>query len=118
MSSRRRFGSVRKLPSGRWQARYFDAAGDRFNAPETFATKGDAQRWLSAAETDVARGNWHDPRLAETPFADWAQRWLEIKAPRLAPSTESLYRYLLRKHLLPRFERSTIGEITAVAVQR
>ncbi len=118
MSSRRRFGSVRKLPSGRWQARYFDAAGERFNAPDTFATKRDAQRWLSAAETDVARGDWHDPRLAETPFADWAQRWLEIKAPRLAPSTESLYRYLLRKHLLPRFELATIGEITAVAVQR
>ena len=118
MSSRRRFGSVRKLPSGRWQARYFDAAGDRFNAPDTFITKGDAQRWLSAAETDVARGDWHDPRLAETPFADWAQRWLEIKAPQLAPSTESLYRYLLRKHLLPRFERATVGEITAVAVQR
>ncbi len=118
MSSRRRFGSVRKLPSGRWQARYFDAAGARFTAPDTFATKGDAQRWLSAAETDVARGDWHDPRLAETPFADWAQRWLEIKAPQLAPSTENLYRYLLRKHVLPRFERAAVGEITPVAVQR
>jgi len=118
MSSRRRFGSVRKLPSGRWQARYYDSAGDRFNAPATFATKGDAQRWLSAAETDLARGQWHDPRLAETPFADWARRWLELKSPALAPSTDSLYRYLVRKHLLPRFGECALGGVSATEVQR
>ena len=56
MPARRRFGSVRRLPSGRWQARYWDAADNRITAPTTFATKTDAQRWLSAAETDMARG--------------------------------------------------------------
>ena len=44
MPTRRRFGSVRRLPSGRWQARYWDAAGNRTGAPTTFATKSDAQR--------------------------------------------------------------------------
>ncbi len=39
MPTRRRFGSVRSLASGRWQARYWDAAGNRLAAPETFATK-------------------------------------------------------------------------------
>ena len=68
MATRRRFGSVRRLPSGRWQARYWDAAGNRLTAPTTFATKTDAQRWLSAAETDMARGDWHDPRLGDLPF--------------------------------------------------
>ncbi len=33
MTQRRHFGSTRKLSSGRWQARYFDAAGTRHNAP-------------------------------------------------------------------------------------
>ena len=28
MPARRRFGSVRRLPSGRWQARYWEAAGN------------------------------------------------------------------------------------------
>ena len=68
MPARRRFGSVRRLPSGRWQARYWDAAGNRAGAPVTFPTKGDAQRWLSAAETDMSRGEWHDPRLGDVPF--------------------------------------------------
>ncbi len=61
--TRRRAGTVRKLPSGRWQARYWDPADNRLCAPSTFATKGDAQRWLAATETDLGRGDWHDPRL-------------------------------------------------------
>ncbi|MGW0103211.1 site-specific integrase, partial [Nocardia sp. NPDC003354] len=36
---RREFGTVRKLPSGRWQARYLGPDGQRHKAPETFATK-------------------------------------------------------------------------------
>jgi hypothetical protein len=49
VSGRRRFGRVRQLPSGRWQARYPGPDGQLRNAPETFAQKGDAERWLSAA---------------------------------------------------------------------
>ena len=95
MPARRRFGSVRRLPSGRWQARYWDAADNRITAPTTFATKTDAQRWLSAAETDMARGDWHDPRLGDLPFADWADRWMATKTPTISPATQDLYRYLL-----------------------
>ncbi len=118
MSSRRRFGSVRKLTSGRWQARYHDAAGHRFTAPQTFATKTDAQRWLASAETDMGRGDWHDPRLADVRFDDWASRWLAIKTPQLAPSTVVLYRYLLRNHILPELGPMPVGRITTVEVQR
>ena len=117
MTARRRFGSVRRLPSGRWQARYWDAAGNRIGAPDTFATKGDAQRWLSAAETDIGRGDWHDPRLGDVPFREWADRWLATKAPKLSPATENLYRYLLRRHVVPRFGSMPVGRITSADVQ-
>lgn len=117
MATRRRFGSVRRLPSGRWQARYWDAAGNRIGAPTTFATKGDAQRWLSAAETDQSRGEWHDPRLGDVPFREWADRWLATKAPKLEPATEDLYRYLLRRHVVPHFGAMAVGRITAAEVQ-
>ncbi len=118
MPARRRYGSVRRLSSGRWQARYWDAAGNRLGAPATFATKGDAQRWLSAVETDMSRGDWHDPRLGDVPFREWAERWLATKAPKLQPSTVDLYRYLLRRHVLPRFDLTAVGRITAVEVQK
>src|SRR5437588_7761873 len=117
MTARRRSGSVRRLPSGRWQARYWDQAGNRVGAPNTFATKGDALRWLSAVETDTARGEWHDPRLGDVPFREWADRWLMTKAPRLQLSTVELYRYLLRRHIVPRFGWLAVGRITAVEVQ-
>ncbi len=67
---RRRSGTVRKLASGRWQARHLDPAGNRVTAPGTFATKTDALRWLAAVETDVGRGDWHDPRAGDVTFAD------------------------------------------------
>ncbi len=50
MTSRRRFGRIRKLPSGRWQARYPDGSGQDIPASETFASKGDAARWLMMLE--------------------------------------------------------------------
>ena len=109
--------SVRRLRSGRWQARYWDAAGRRVAAPTTFATKAEARRWLAAAETDMSRGEWHDPRLGDVPFADWADRWLAIKTPKLQPSTVDMYRGLLRCHLLPRFGPMAVRRITAVDVQ-
>ena len=72
---RRRSGTVRKLSSGRWQARFLEPSGERVTAPNTFATKTEAQRWLAAVETDVGRGDWHDPRAGDVPYADWAARW-------------------------------------------
>jgi hypothetical protein len=117
MAQRRRFGSVRKLPSGRWQARYWDSADRRVTAPETFPTKADAQRWLSAVETDMGRGDWHDPRAGAIPFGEWTEQWLATKAPKLAASTVDLYGYLLRRHILPQFATADIGRITVRDVQ-
>jgi hypothetical protein len=53
--SRRRFGSVRRLPSGRWQVRYRTGDGRQHTAPETFATKTEATRHLAQVETDLGR---------------------------------------------------------------
>ncbi len=114
---RRRSGTVRKLSSGRWQARCLDPAGSRVTAPATFATKTGAQRWLSATETDMARGDWQDPRLGNMAYAEWVDRWLAIKEPKLAPSTIELYRYLLCRHVVVCFGETPVGRITAVEVQ-
>jgi integrase len=115
--SRRTFGTTRRLPSGRWQARYRTRDGRRVSAPTTFATKGDALRWLASIETDLARGDWHDPQLGEVPFEDVSKQWLNIRAPTLRASTVDLYRYLLRVHVSPTFGAVDIGKITPQAVQ-
>lgn len=55
MGSRRHFGGIRKLPSGRWQAKYREA-GKLVPAPRTFPTKRDAALWLSSVETISLEG--------------------------------------------------------------
>jgi hypothetical protein len=47
------FGSVRKLPSGKFQVRYFHL-GRRIAADSTFATKADARAFLAGVEGAVA----------------------------------------------------------------
>ena len=62
---RQSFGSVRELPSGRWQARYVGPDGVSHRAPTTFQTKGDAQTWLSpdAQTSPGKRGSQRPPRV-------------------------------------------------------
>lgn len=101
MGRRRTFGNVRKLPSGRYQARYLDPSGHRHRAPRTFATLGDANRWLSATEAAIARGAWIDPRAGTITFREYADGWLESR-PGLRPRTVELYPLAARPSSDPR----------------
>jgi integrase len=113
---RRSFGSVRRLPSGRWQARYRDAAGKTHAAPETFATRPEAARFLAQVETDLARGEWTDPRAGRVLFAEWAARWRETTT-NLRPNTRALHAYLLRRFLLPAFAGIALADVDLMAVR-
>ncbi len=109
--SRRRFGAVRKLPSGRWQVRYRHPATDRYRtAPGTFGTKTEAARWLSMLEADMLRGVWIDPARGDVRFGEVAERWLATKV-HLRDSTRALYHWLVTKHILPTFSERPIGSI-------
>jgi hypothetical protein len=114
--SRRRFGSVRRLPSGRWQARYRASDGRLHTAPQTFATKTDATRFLIQAEADLTRGRWSDPRLGRTPFAAWAARW-QATTVNLRPNTRAAYTNLLRRYLLPTFNLTPLADLDPLAVR-
>jgi len=117
MSGRRRFGAVRKLPSGRFQARFLDPETTRYRtAAQTFATKTAASKWLAALETDMARGVWHDPKRGEVLFRSVAEQWYATKL-HLRPSTQHIYRTLLDRHILPTFAEVPVGAITTLDVQ-
>lgn len=108
--SRRRFGRIRKLPSGRWQAGYTGPDGTVHQAGETFPTKAAAERWLSLAEADIVRGEWSAPeRRAET-VGEWAERWL-MQGQWRAQTTAS-YRAKLRSLVLPRWKNAAVGDVT------
>ncbi|MGW9078319.1 tyrosine-type recombinase/integrase [Streptomyces kronopolitis] len=112
---RRRYGSVRRLPSGRWQARYPDTNGDLRAAPETFETKTDAEVWLTQTEADQTRGDWVDPYAGAVNFHEYATKWIDERG--LAETTDELYRRLLRLHLAPSFDELDVNEISAAKVR-
>lgn len=68
MSGKRRFGRVRRLPSGRWPARYKGPDDINRPAPGTLAAKADAERWLSLAEAE----RWAAPMGTCIACPDWA----------------------------------------------
>lgn len=98
--SRHSFGTVRQLPSGRWQATYRHA-GKQFTAPATFPNKTAAHAWLAGEQSDRTRGVWNDPRHGEVTLADFAREWLANRTD-LAPRTRALYERSLEQHILPR----------------
>jgi integrase len=100
MARRRQFGSVRKLESGRWQARYKVVGGRSITAPNTFLTKGDAGRWLAGIEADRARGVWVDPDAGKVLLDAYAWRWWRSQVG-LAKRTREIYETQLRLHVLP-----------------
>lgn len=104
MGKRRSFGSVRRVSGGRWQARYVDPlTGKRIAAPSTFATKGDATRWLARVEAGVVDGQAIAALRSDERLKAYAERWLAQR--RLKPRTRELYEGQLRLHILP-----TLGE--------
>jgi len=103
VTRRRQFGSIRKLPSGRWQARYRHPATGETTSGGTFATKADAARWLAAVETDQARGEWVDPSTNKVTVATTASWWLQTVVPARARSDNTIeqYRIIVERHLIP-----------------
>lgn len=108
-------GSVRRLPSGKWQARLYAATGER-TALGVFATKAEADRTLRVALSDQLRGGFVDPRKGRISFGDYATAWLE-RRPNLRPRTRELYDGQLRNHLLPTLGGTELGKITPAVVR-
>lgn len=94
MASRRHFGTVRKRPSGRWQAIYWFEGG--LHSGGTFNTKADALTRLSTLEADFRRGAWIDPAAGQITVRAFATEWLARRAG-LSVRTRELYEDLLRQ---------------------
>jgi len=114
-ASRRHFGNLRKLPSGRWQGSYWHA-GARHLADRTFTTKADALAWLAGVEADVHRGAWADPAGGRMTVAELASCWIEANPAKRA-STRTRDEAIVRLHVLPILGATKVSAVTPPAVQ-
>ncbi|NEB14224.1 site-specific integrase [Streptomyces coelicoflavus] len=113
---RRDFGSVRQLPSGRWQVRYRDPeTGQLRPAEKTYATKTDAQVVLTHIESDIVRGQWSDPDAGAVNFKEYATAWLRDR--KLADRTRERNESVMRLHILPTFGAGSVADVTTAQVR-
>jgi integrase len=124
-----KFGSVRKLPSGRLQARYTGPDGRTYTGrtPEgralTFDSPQYADAYLRRVSADIQRGIWEPPDRAhvrDTPervqtFGDYARAWLAGRD--LSPTTRLLYENTLNNQILPAFRAAPLTAIGPAAVR-
>ncbi|MFI6979888.1 tyrosine-type recombinase/integrase [Embleya sp. NPDC050154] len=113
---RRTWGRVRKLPSGRWQARFpHPETGELLPADRTFATKVDADDWLAEKRTEIRRETWIDPEAGKISFSVFAERW--IKERDIERTTRDLYEGLNRLHLNPTFGEKDLADLKEAHVR-
>jgi integrase len=121
----RRFGRVRKLPSGRFRARYLGPDGVDRPAPNTFPTKKDADVWLARTEAAILEGRWVDPSApalepvdedpARITVAEYADQW--IRERDLADSTATKYREYLDRFVRPTLGATELRDLTPAGIR-
>lgn len=111
---RRRFGHVRQLPSGRWQASY-EVDGQRYNADHTFLSDRQADQYLVLIESQLLRCEWVVPTLRKAPFGEFADKWYATTG-HLSPKTRESYDSVLRTHLKPALGSMELGAIDYASV--
>jgi integrase len=112
----RRFGSVRRRESGRYQIRYPGPDGRIRTGPETYERKSDADKALVLIEAQMASGEWTDPDRGKVKLADYAATWI-TQRPRLRPRTTDLYRWLLGKHITPYLGAVPVGKLSTPMIR-
>ncbi|WP_406250368.1 tyrosine-type recombinase/integrase [Microbacterium sp. M] len=111
MAARRRFGSIVKMRSGRYQASYIAPDSTRHYAPTTYRTKGDADRWLVGQEAEITAGRW----TADSPLDKTTLRTREAHAAAAALDAEPTFEVYSRNHILT--HRHTDGQPLAARTQ-
>jgi integrase len=115
---KRLFGSIRTMPSGRYQALYTTPVGRRVCAPHTFKARIDAEGWLHQRRVEIEAGRWN-PAATVKPtrvtFGDYAATWLagrHVAGRPIKTRTREHYATILDAHLLPAFGAKPIGAVT------
>ncbi|MDR1265919.1 MAG: site-specific integrase [Propionibacteriaceae bacterium] len=115
---RRAFGTLRKLPSDRWQASYLGPDGKRHNASSTFTTKKAGDDWLTRVDASIQTGDWsptpeHAKTLTVRAYAD-----IYLARRNLRPSTVDGYRKLLDGLIFPQLGDVPMAGLTPPLIQQ
>ena len=134
----RTFGSVKLLESGKFQASYKRTIGGKpktFYGPKAFATKTEANNWLTTEANLLLTNKWTDPNepspinTVAPVFGVYAMRHIRLQTSssgkNLKPSTVEKYEAYCKKYLskfadipLDQITKSIVDEWWATAVAK
>ncbi|WP_199776943.1 site-specific integrase [Deinococcus sp. NW-56] len=105
-------GSVRRLPSGRWQWRASIElpSGEVRRVAGTVATKTEAEDALSRVRTDAARGQFSVS--PQTTLGEYLAAWHEQRQAGLAAKYAHSQKSLIENHITPGLGRRRLATIT------
>jgi integrase len=83
---------------------------------KTFTRRRDADAYAATTEADKLRGVVVDPRRSKITVRAYADSWLSGRSD-LAVRTAELYRWLLDRHILPKFGSQRIGAVSMNSVR-
>ncbi len=108
-------GSIRELPSGRYQARYRDSQ-NRERSAGVYDHKKQAAAKADEAERKARGTYWRDVDAGRKPWGAWADEgWLPARV--VAASTEKGDTYRLENHLRPKWGRTPVAAITRTDIK-
>lgn len=122
-STRRSFGRVQKLPSGRYRARYIGPDGNLHSGPGSYSAKIDAEGWLAAESRLIDLGQWSPPKsrgaMKEATSRTVTQAVEDYITSRdITPGSAETYRSLMSTRIDPYLGTATVGELTRHDVER
>lgn len=105
-------GSVRKLPSGRyqWRATVELPNGEIQRVSGTVATKTEAEDALSRVRTDAGRGQF--TVTPKTTVEEYVKAWLELRKPNQAAKYSFSQENLIETHIIPGLGKRRLSTIT------
>lgn len=105
-------GSVRRLPSGRWQWRASVELpnGELVRAAGTVDTKTEAEEALSRARTDAARGQF--TMTEKTTLGEYLEAWHAVKKQSQAATYARSHESMMKTHILPSLGKRRLSTIT------
>ncbi|AVO25733.1 tyrosine integrase [Mycobacterium phage Morrow] len=121
--SRRSWGKLRTIGSGRIHASYVCPLDDkRYNAPTTYDNRMDAEAWLAKEKRLIENGEWTPPserlrkaKVSAITVEEYTRKWLSERD--LAPGTKNLYETHAAKRIYPALGETPVAEMTPAVVR-
>ena len=111
----RRFGNVRKLPSGRYQIRYPGPDGRMRTGPETFERKSDAEKALMLIEAQMTAGSGPIPSAGRSSSPTMPR--MDRAAARPSPAHHRSVPLAAPKHIAPYLGGVPLGKLSTAMIR-